>query len=277
MQVRNEPKMNVARFLKLALYGCLAWVMVCAGMCVAQAGLPEAGTAAVVAAELPEDPSALLNLTSRSAVGDETPVRRTKSRQEIKAEREASLHMKHIPPGWRVSPLTREDKVLLGVDDLVNPLTLSTEVISAGYSHLRNSEPNYGTNSGAFAQRVGATLLRDSSQGLFTDAVFAPLLHEDPRYYRLGRTHGFWARTMYAVTRPLVTRDDGGRATANSALLLGYASAAGLTYAYYPQSNRNAHDVAATFGGSIGGAAFGDFVDEFVPEILGALHGNHQE
>jgi hypothetical protein len=35
----------------------------------------------------------------------------------------------------------------------------------------------------AFGERLGAAGIRDTVQGVFTDSVFAPLLHEDPRYY----------------------------------------------------------------------------------------------
>jgi hypothetical protein len=212
---------------------------------------------------LPDAPSATGSYLQQQGTRQSRSALRAKQAQE----REASIHMKYIPSGWSVKKLRTRDKVELSVLDLVNPLTIFTDVVSAGYSHVANGQPNYGTNSGAFGQRVGATLLRDSSQELFSDAVFAPLLHQDPRYYILGRKHSLVSRTVYAVTRPFVTKADDGRTTFNSSLMLGYASAAGLTAAYYPSSNRNFRDVASTFGGSIGGAAFGYFVDEFYNDV----------
>jgi hypothetical protein len=44
------------------------------------------------------------------------------------------------------------------------------------------------------------------------------------------------------------------------------------SYAYYPAINRNFSDTAATFGGSLAGAAIGDFVAEFTDDVLQALH-----
>jgi hypothetical protein len=216
-------------------------------------------------AALPDDPGSLM--TGDAGEGDKAI-----TRQQARAERTASLHMKYIPPGWKVRELPAHDKVLLGFRDLYNPFTIGTFVVSAGYSHLVNGQPNYGTNSGAFGQRVGAAFLRDSTQGIFTDAVFAPLLHEDPRYYVEGPDYSIQHRAIYALTRPFITRTDSGHATMNGALLLGYAGSAALSYSYYPQVNRNFHDTAATFGGSIGGAALGLIITEFGSPLLEKLH-----
>jgi hypothetical protein len=53
---------------------------------------------------------------------------------------------------------------------------------------------------------------------------------------------------------------------------VGYAGASALTYAYYPASNRNFKDTAATFGDGIGGAALGFFVTEFTSGLMQKLH-----
>jgi len=214
---------------------------------------------------LPNDPGVALSDTAHDAAPATT-------RQLVHEERTASLHMKYIPAGWKVLPLTPHDKVLLGLKDLYNPFSIASILASAGYSHLTNGQPNYGTNSGAFAQRVGASFVRDSTEGLFTDSIMSPLLHEDPRYYVEGPNYSFVHRTIYAITRPIITRTDSGRPTLNSATLLGYAGASALTYAYYPASNRNFKDTAATFGDGIGGAALGFFVTEFTSGLMQKLH-----
>jgi hypothetical protein len=80
-------------------------------------------------------------------------------------------------------------------------------------------------------------------------------------------------RTVYAISRPLVTRSSNdGHAKPNFALLLGTASGTALNNLYYPESNRNFHDNIASFGGSIGGAALGYLVDEYMDDVLRMLH-----
>jgi hypothetical protein len=144
--------------------------------------------------------------------------------------------------------------------------------LSAGYSHLTNGQPNYGTDKGAFGQRLGAAAIRETSQGVFTDMVFSPLLHQDLRYYVRGPQHGILNRSLYAVSRVFIARRDTTSTTVNSALFLGYAATAAIEPLYYPQSNRNFHDVASSFGGSIGGAALGNIFSEFQYDLLTAIH-----
>jgi len=179
---------------------------------------------------------------------------------------------KYIPSGWTAQTITGRDKFLLGVRDLYSPLNFVAMIASAGYEHVLNGEPNYGTDRGAFGQRLGAAAIRESTQGFLTDSVFSPIFHEDPRYYIQGYGHSFLYRTAYAATRPFITRTDNGNSTINAALLVGYAGSSALSYAYYPQINRNFHDTAATFGSSLGGAALGYFVSEFSDDALKAFH-----
>ena len=186
----------------------------------------------------------------------------------------APIHSEYVPAGWTAPRLTAHDKVVAGAEDLYSVANIGGIFISASYEYVVNSSPNYSP-SDAFGKRIGAAAIRETSESIFSEMVFAPLLHEDARYYQKGDGHGFIPRTIYAITRPLITRTDGGHETINGALLLGYAGAAALTPAYYPSINRNFHDVASTYGGSIGGAALGFLVSEFSDDVLQALHLKH--
>ena len=61
--------------------------------------------------------------------------------------------------------------------------------------------------------------LATSRRNIFSDSVIAPILHEDPRYYKMGPGpgHSFIKRLFYSGTRGLITRTDGGRQTINFA------------------------------------------------------------
>jgi hypothetical protein len=216
-------------------------------------------------AELPEAPSALMSAPS--------PVMPENRRVDSSPTAPyASRFTKYIPADERGMKISAGDKIILGLKDVVSPFSFAGIVVSAGYAHVTNGEPNYGTDKGAFGQRLWATAVRDSTEGFFTDSVMSPILHEDPRYYVEGSQYSFVHRTLYAATRPLITRTDSGHSTVNGALLIGYAFAAALSYAYYPKNNQDFHDVASTYGGSIGGAALGDLVSEFADDILQAVH-----
>jgi hypothetical protein len=179
---------------------------------------------------------------------------------------------KYIKPYQQVPRLTVGDKVKLGLKDSVSPLSAIGWLAAAGYSHGINGSPNYGTNGSAFAQRFGAAAARAGSEGIFSDSIMASVLHEDPRYYKMGSGHSFLKRTLYSITRPLITRTDGGHTTVNLAYLSGNLAGSFLTQAYYPPVNRGVSEVMQTYGGSIGGGALGFFVSEFLDNALQAVH-----
>jgi hypothetical protein len=189
----------------------------------------------------------------------------------------APIYAKYIPAGVTAQPITARDKFGIGIRDLYTPFAFGGFFAAAAYGQVLNGQPNYGTDRGAFGARLGAAAIDGTTQGIFVDTLFAPLLHEDPRYYVEGRQYGFIHRTVYAATRPLITRTDSGRRSVNGALLLGYAAATALTWTYYPQSNRNFHDTVATFGGSVGGEALDFVIREFASDVMEKLHLVRQE
>jgi len=185
----------------------------------------------------------------------------------------AAPHLNMIVKAGEVAdPWTVRDKVVGGLANSVSLFSATGWLASAGWSQLVNGSPNYGTDSGAFGQRLGAAAIRGVSEGIFTNSLFAPLLHEDPRYYVMGRGHPILKRAVYAATRAIITRTDSGHNTPNFALLAGNAAGAALTIPYYPAQNTSFKEVAETFGGSIGGSAIGFVVDEFIVDALIELH-----
>ena len=221
-----------------------------------------AGTPAVSDAPLPEAPL------------PQTQQNQTSTVHGTSGPHIAPLHSEYVPAGWTAPALTAHDKVVAGLKDSVSLDNFGGMLVSASYEYVVNSAPNYSPGD-AYGKRIGAAAIRETSETLFYESVFAPLLHEDSRYYQKGDGHGFIPRTLYAITRPLITRTDHGTETVNASLLLGYAGSSALTYAYYPPINQNFRNTASTFGGAIGGAALGFFVEEFSDDVLEALHLKH--
>ena len=171
----------------------------------------------------------------------------------------------------KAPPQTAGDKIFMGLRESVTPFSAIGWLFSAGTSHLSDSRPNYGTNSTAFGQRLGAAAVLSSSRDIFRDSVMGPILHQDTRYYRLGRGHKVLDRTLHAVISPVVGRTDSGRTIPNFANLIGTAGAAGLTQTYYPEQNRSGGDVADIFASSLGGSLVGYLFNEFGGEAAALL------
>jgi hypothetical protein len=148
-----------------------------------------------------------------------------------------------IKAGETAQPLSAGDKVAMAFLRQATLGTLFSTSVSAGWNHIRDGRPHYGSDSPAFGQRWGASLARQSSQTIFSVGVLSPLLHDDPRYYVMGPTHSFKKRAFYAATRVFVTRTDSGHSAPNIPLLAGMAGSQALTNAYYPDGDRSASRV----------------------------------
>ncbi len=178
-----------------------------------------------------------------------------------------------ILPGQASVPLTARNKVVYGFHDAFNPIAFVGITISAAYSYGVDTAPHYGGSGWqSFGKREGVSALRNTVQTISTDALFSPIFRDDPRYYELGRSHKFVHRVVYAATRVLVTRSDGGHQRLNVPLLLGYGVAAGLNNAYYPDQDTGASATFKNYGGSLGGAAIGFEANEFLDDALRLFH-----
>jgi hypothetical protein len=222
--------------------------------------LASADTAVESSSVLPDAPSSTLRTSPDAA--DFAPM----------SGGQAPKYSLVIEPGQTAQHLSGGDKVVLGIRSIATVPTLAGALLSSGYSHLTDGQPNYGVDREAFAKRFGASMARGASQDIFTTSILSPVMHMDTRYYVLGDGHNVAKRAVYAATRVLVGKTDGGRNTVNAPLLIGYAGAAALTNVYYPQINRNFKDTASSYGGSLGGAALGFVFNEFEGDILRALH-----
>ena len=252
----------------------------------AQANLTSAPASDLIAAntrlELPDAPGALLSGSSSSvdaSASSAGPTEFSFGQDQTpkvpagKATPKAALHMQMvISPKEIAEPMSVRDKVLAGFKSSASLYSAVGWVSSAGYEHLLNSSPNYGTNSVAFGKRFGAAVARGVSEGVFSNSLFAPILREDPRYYVMGPGHPFFKRLVYAGTRSIITRTDGGKTTPNFSLIAGNAAGSALTIVYYPSINTTTTEVLSTWGTSLGGSALGFVVDEFIVDVLIDLH-----
>ena len=240
--------------------------------------------------ELPDSPGALLTtliIPKDTAASSSNPDASSPDRRDTRPAQAATTQP--APPkrafhlamvvhqGEIASPMTVQDKVVGGLKDSISLFSALGWFISAGYTQLTNGSPNYGNDSTAFGKRLGAAVARDSSETIFSESLFAPLFHEDPRYYVMGPGHNGFKRLVYAGTRVLITHTDSGHTTPNLALIAGNAAGAALTITYYPGINTTGKEVASTFGTSLGGSAIAYVVDEFIVDALIDLHIKRRE
>lgn len=190
-----------------------------------------------------------------------------------KHTRPAPRLAKYIGTDQTAAPLSAREKLALSGWEQVQPYALGTQVLAAGWEHLLNSNPKYGTDSAGFGERLGAAAIRQGSQAVFSDGVFAAAFHEDPRYYVKG-SGTIASRVIYAATRVVITRSDAGAETTNYSELFGYAGAAALTMTYYPAVSATWPNTAEGYILSLGASALGNQVHEFWPDVVSHLRAH---
>jgi hypothetical protein len=185
---------------------------------------------------------------------------------------EAGLYAKYILPGQRAPRLTPFSKIVIGFRDTLTPLAALGWVGEATFEQIIDGPPNYGETGRGYVQRIGAFAAHGASDSVFTAAVFAPVFHQDPRFYKQGHSHSVAERIAYSATRTFLTRTDGGRQTINLAQLTGNLAGAALTQAYYPPLNRGFRDFGHIYGVSLLGASVSYVFSEFLSDTLTILH-----
>jgi len=170
-------------------------------------------------------------------------------------------------PNAKVSPLTVKEKWKLFAKSTFDPFTGAGALIGSAFAQSGNGDPKYGRGGAAYAERFGAAVGDVTTQNLFSGAILAPLLHQDPRYFRKGPQAGILKRVGYSVSRVVITRQDSGRAAFNFSGVIGMSMGIAASNLYYPRRSVNGSVVGSRFGTSVMGAAIGNLLSEFWPDI----------
>jgi hypothetical protein len=152
------------------------------------------------------------------------------------------------------------------VEHYFDPFTFVFTSITAGIEQSTNDKAGYGQGALGFAKRYGADFTDGFTNELFVTGVFPALLHEDPRYYRLGHGSAF-KRTAYALSRILITHSDSGTARFNSSEFLGNIASGALSMTYYPQNERSVSGVFTRMSVEIGYDSLFNVLKEFYPDL----------
>lgn len=221
-----------------------------------------------------EEPS-LPDAPSSSTVFDSTGVSSAADQAASVPPQVAKRFATTIKPGETALPLSAGDKFQIGIRKQITLGALASASIAAGFGNLNDNRPHYGTDSGAYGERLGAAALRQTTQSIFNFGIYSNLFRSDPRYYVLGPTQSFKKRVIYAASRVVITRQDSGRNAPNYALVSAVMSSALLTNAYYPEQDR---DIGRSITGALTSLAIRagtQQLREFSGDIRQRLHLKH--
>ena len=173
----------------------------------------------------------------------------------------------------RYKPLTTAEKYRIARSDsfdwpnyfLLAGFALQSQVAAGGFSHNGGFTGFTQYYARAFGDQIIGSYI--------TEAILPSLLHEDPRFFRLG-SGNFWHRASYAASRVLITRADSSKARLYVSELAGNAAVVAITSSYYPDS-RSPAEGAERFGMALGNDAISNLMTEFWPDIKRRLRFGH--
>ncbi len=163
--------------------------------------------------------------------------------------------------------MTAGQKISLAFRSAIDPYQFGIAFVVAGFSEAQDNGTGFGWGPAGYFKRSGAAYL-DAFDGAMIGNGFLPaLLHQDPRYFRLG--HGtFKHRFFYAVATSFICKHDNtGKWEPNYSNVGGNIIAGAISNLYYPS---NTAGLGQTINNGIivtGEGTFGGVLQEFWPDI----------
>ncbi|MFP5227676.1 MAG: hypothetical protein ACLGXA_08585 [Acidobacteriota bacterium] len=144
--------------------------------------------------------------------------------------RAVSVDAKLPPENWK-------EKFRESSEDAFDYSDFVFVAILAGVGQAQNSYPEFHQGAVGYGRYYWHSLADQVDEDYQVEFLFPAALHQDSRYYTLGRG-GFPRRLFYAFSRIAVTRTDGGGEAFNASEVVGAGAAAGISDLYYPSPER---------------------------------------
>lgn len=235
----------------------------------------------LTAAELPDAPtpqSSSASQQSQSTSSQDPTDQRAEAEREIRQQE--SQRMLGIVPafneviGGHAVPLTPGQKFRLFFRGSVDPYQFAIVSIDAGIEQAQNEYPEYHQGTVGYLRRYGAAFADNWDGNFWGNAVLPSLLHQDPRYFRLG--HGRpMHRILYAAATTVIAKNDSGRWQPNYSNIAGNLIGGAISNLYYPASERGI-GLTISRGLTVSAeGAFGALAEEFYPDYARWLQNRH--
>jgi hypothetical protein len=219
-------------------------------------------------------------VTQATPAQEETPEeRRAKADKEVHAEEHQ--RMLGVIPNFNVvlnghaEPLTPGQKFDLFFHGSVDPFQFLAAGVDAGLEQWEHQYPGYHYGVLGYVKRYSASYADGFDGNFWGNAVLPSLLHQDPRYFRLG--HGkILYRAWYAAISNFRARSDSGKWEPNYSNVLGNFIGGAISNVYYPSADRGMgltlqRGLTVTLEG-----AYGSLAVEFYPDVVRYFKHRHQ-
>ncbi len=254
-------------------------------------------TSAVVSAQLPDAPLPQIEIASAEAGSQapnptpaQTPAAQGTSTSQPAAQppvAEKSQHEKAeeqikeqekqrtvgVIPAFNVSyrsdavSMTGGQKMRLAFRSVTDPVTFGVAFLVAGYHEGMDDDTGFPWGPKGLGERAGAAYLDAFDGGIIGNGILPALLHQDPRYFRLG--HGNTGRRLlYSLATSFVCKHDNtGKWEPNYSNVSGNIISGAISNLYYPPSNSGVEQTFTNGFIVTAEGGFGSIFQEYWPDI----------
>lgn len=134
-------------------------------------------------------------------------------------------------------PLSTKQKFRLAWKTTVDPFTFVGASALAGVEQATDTFSGYGQGAQGYFKRFGASYADVLTSTYIGSAILPSVLKQDPRYFYKG-TGSTGSRLLYAIGSPVICKGDNRRWQVNYSNVAGVFASAGISYLYYPESDR---------------------------------------
>jgi hypothetical protein len=166
----------------------------------------------------------------------------------------------------KLPPTTTGEKFKIFLSDSFDYSGFVEVALLAGDADAHKSEPEFQHGAAAYARYYWHSFADNTDGNLMTEFLVPTASREDPRYYTLGHG-GFLHRSVYSISRLIITRDNHGNATPNFSEIVGNGAAAGISNFYYPSPDRTWTKTGQRWILQVGIDGVANLVKEFWPNI----------
>jgi hypothetical protein len=184
-------------------------------------------------------------------------------------------NFRSVSADTKVPPQSTREKFKTGFQDSFDYSSFVFVGIQAGIAQATDSYPAFRQGAAGYGRYYWHTFADQADENLWVESIIPSALHEDSRYYTLGRG-GPLRRTGYAISRAVITRNDSGSDTVNVGEIVGAGTSAAIASAYYPGQYRTWTKVGQRWLTNIVLDTVTFAVKEFWPDINhGIFHSNN--
>jgi hypothetical protein len=178
-----------------------------------------------------------------------------------------------ILPAFNVSyrsdavSLTAGQKMRLAFRSTTDPVAFGTAFLVAGYHEAMHDDVGFPWGIKGYGERSGAAYLDAFDGTMIGNGILPSILHQDPRYFRLG--HGTTShRLLYALaTNVICKHDNTGKWEPSYSNVLGNLAAGGISNLYYPSNNSGVGQTITNGMMVTAEGGIGSIFQEFWPDI----------